>query len=466
MTSTIRTEDVKDEELTVMQRLYRQMQAQKPKVKTNPYEGLDASQLRVALKREFEEEQRMLNREEMQGPIILESVGIQFAVFKQPREIVPIYNMEPDITQSDFSFLVDLNRNWISIQFTIEQDYDKYRTFRLESYFSDINECFPIINKKGGRSIIIHLRCPPRILRSKDQNENRYDGYELIQTVDFTDMKRIGECRVFIVHLSHTCEWEIIEDMLMHLEKYHFASPGLKEITINETNGAYPVIKKGVTLKFNVQYMLQCLLSNGVFDKINLDNSFYMYLEKLQADQACRAMEFLARIGKREYDPLTALKNAVNKYGDREDLPVSEFCVTTRRVCITPTRIVYLPPEIDTKHRILRKYPNKLGCFLRVSFTDENLEVLRQNVNAIDDLTTRVKDYLLYGITICERKYDFLAASASQLKEHSCWAFWCDNKGKDALSADLIRAGMGKIKCKSAAKYLARMGQVSTYCIS
>ena len=61
------------------------------------------------------------------------------------------------------------------------------------------------------------------------------------------------------------------------------------------------------------------------------------------------------------------------------------------------------------------------------------------------------------GVATCDRRYDFLAFSSSQLREHSCWMFAkCD----DTFTADLIRLSMGNFTgVHPVAKYAARVSE-------
>lgn len=69
----------------------------------------------------------------------------------------------------------------------------------------------------------------------------------------------------------------------------------------------------------------------------------------------------------------------------------------------------------------------------------------------------RISELLRNGIQLCGRKYDFLAMSASQLREHGCWFYLRTGVGDNAR---LVREWMGdfsNIRCVG--KYAARLGQ-------
>lgn len=84
----------------------------------------------------------------------------------------------------------------------------------------------------------------------------------------------------------------------------------------------------------------------------------------------------------------------------------------------------------------------------------------RMLFNRNDSMTKiyeRVKQILINGVSLCDRKYDFLAFSSSQLREHSCWMF---ASGDDNVSAESIRAGLGDFtNVRPVAKFAARVSQ-------
>jgi len=79
----------------------------------------------------------------------------------------------------------------------------------------------------------------------------------------------------------------------------------------------------------------------------------------------------------------------------------------------------------------------------------------------------RIKKILMYGIMMCDRHYEFLAFSSSQLREHSCWMFAAPNS---ATTVDTIRQWMGDFRnVRPVAKLAARVSNVEhivLYCES
>lgn len=66
----------------------------------------------------------------------------------------------------------------------------------------------------------------------------------------------------------------------------------------------------------------------------------------------------------------------------------------------------------------------------------------------------RIKKILIQGINICDRHYEFLAFSSSQLREHSCWMF----SSLGSTTAASIREWMGDFRnVRPVAKLAARV---------
>ena len=69
-------------------------------------------------------------------------------------------------------------------------------------------------------------------------------------------------------------------------------------------------------------------------------------------------------------------------------------------------------------------------------------------------LYDRIKAILINGIGVCDRHYDFLAFSSSQVREHCCWMF----SPMGHVSADSIRRWMGDFQnIRPVAKMAARV---------
>ena len=83
--------------------------------------------------------------------------------------------------------------------------------------------------------------------------------------------------------------------------------------------------------------------------------------------------------------------------------------------------------------------------------------------NFNDSMSTiyeRIKKILIQGINICDRHYEFLAFSSSQLREHSCWMF----ASRGNTTAASIRAWMGDFSnVRPVAKLAARVRSTKNF---
>ncbi|KIM48044.1 hypothetical protein M413DRAFT_22601 [Hebeloma cylindrosporum] len=146
----------------------------------------------------------------------------------------------------------------------------------------------------------------------------------------------------------------------------------------------------------------------------------------------------------------------------------------TYHVIITPITMKLDGPSPDRSNRVIRAYETRhQESFLRVSFLDESKLHYRfdREVDGPEFIHTRVGPFLLDGLTIAGRKFDFLAYSQSALKEHSVWfvkPFRDRNKGYvDAKSIiesigtfDNLQFDPKLIYCP--ARYAARLSQAFT----
>ncbi|XP_028966489.1 RNA-dependent RNA polymerase 2 [Galendromus occidentalis] len=130
-----------------------------------------------------------------------------------------------------------------------------------------------------------------------------------------------------------------------------------------------------------------------------------------------------------------------------------------RRIFITPTRKIFRFPELHTQNRILRNFEPDYA--IRVCFRDDNLEKLTFAIFNMKTKESFLKEvvgrHLCEGLKIGSRRYDFVAASSSQLRDHGVWVYARDQFG---FEAETIRGWMGDFHdINNVATRMARMGQ-------
>lgn len=222
-------------------------------------------------------------------------------------------------------------------------------------------------------------------------------------------------------------------------------------------------------------YNFECLISqfdstlNGRLKKSLIDSikllpivKIDLFLEKLISKlKSCRfasidgiMQEIMNKIVRLSVNKHLIAKNEVVEFKLGNEKPQNAFLV--KYAVITPTRIIYYLPELSVGNRILRQF----GCenFLRVRIRDEDIRKLI-NLPSMDTVYARVKDLISNGIKLCDRSYNFLAMSTSQLHEHGCWLYSTPSSNP-LQDADFIRNWMGDFKnIRCIGKYAARLGQ-------
>ena len=92
-----------------------------------------------------------------------------------------------------------------------------------------------------------------------------------------------------------------------------------------------------------------------------------------------------------------------------------------RFLTITPTRLIFHTPKPMTKNRVTRHFGTQ--HFVRVHIRDEDETKLSsiRSAASLEQLFTRFESYLNNGLVIAGIRFDFLAMSSSQLRDHGCW---------------------------------------------
>ncbi|CAG8245033.1 unnamed protein product [Penicillium nalgiovense] len=211
-------------------------------------------------------------------------------------------------------------------------------------------------------------------------------------------------------------------------------------------------------LPFKVRYQLEVCLSQGYLSEFTMTREFVETLKGLGDDQATRLLEFVATEKKQYLDPMQIFD--LKFFKGVTDSRIPNYCCFMHTARVTPTTIYYNTPTVDISNRVVREWSTKgaPGRFLRVRFTDERTEgrINASQRDCNDEIYTRVKRTLANGITIGDRRYEFLAFGNSQFREHGAY-FVAPDAG---ISAGTIRAWMGQFNhIRNVAKYAARLGQ-------
>ncbi|KAL3258652.1 hypothetical protein MRX96_016666 [Rhipicephalus microplus] len=131
--------------------------------------------------------------------------------------------------------------------------------------------------------------------------------------------------------------------------------------------------------------------------------------------------------------------------------------VKVRKVILTPSRRVYLPPQLVCKSQLLQHFDIEFA--LRVVVRDDDCKLVSFSLGACKDdfVNAVIKPPLTHGLKIGGRHFVFLGCSTSQLRSHGVWFYARDTEGH---TADSIRMGVGDLSAiHSVPKFMARLGQ-------
>lgn len=213
---------------------------------------------------------------------------------------------------------------------------------------------------------------------------------------------------------------------------------------------------------FNSFYCLEVFISQNYYileGKIN--QNFVTKLNNLSSFEAEKILEYLNfSLKTRRFLNIENLLEQIIKEKSKfsksitlneKNLKISFF----RRATITPSRMILYFPEPNLSNRVTRQFGE--DNFIRIRFRDENFAKINMSYQNSDmkNVYFRIEEFLNKGLPLFDRKYDFLAMSSSQLREHGCWLF-----NSSYMSPDRVRLWMGDFKgIRSIGKYAARLGQ-------
>ncbi|KAL2609809.1 hypothetical protein R1flu_028382 [Riccia fluitans] len=355
--------------------------------------------------------------------------------------------------------------------------------------------------------LLIHLWSPPSIFyrSAEDDVDESYPGSDQlvddedpwIRSLDvITPRKSIGRCLDYRVRVQprqfsafrKALDYFSRQGLMPH-KKVHFHLLSVPE-TRSEPQFLrslqyFSTIPHRKGILFDIEFLVNALVHHDVIHESSLTPDFLQLLRPYitRKDIVIHALRLMLSSSKKKvYDPAKVLNSIINKVSTLKfrslERSVTEGNMVVRRLIITPTRALCMPPEIELSNRVLRHYSSLSDRFLRVSFVDENLQpvgsgamsvqvapIVRQMTGPGGTLRTalyrRVVAVMRHGFWLCGRLYMFLAFSSSQLRDASAWFF----AGGEGVQVDNIREWMGIFPAGNVAKYAARMGQCfsSTY---
>ncbi|XP_013789033.1 RNA-dependent RNA polymerase 1-like [Limulus polyphemus] len=266
----------------------------------------------------------------------------------------------------------------------------------------------------------------------------------------------LGKSSVLLIKLNDKEHWEVTSCLFNRCKE----TPVFFTHMENKTCTKNPVLPPFSSQCFGLKYALKAVFSNSfnVQDQ-HVDKSILnSYANKNPKALEESLFEISVAL---DAGNIVLFENALKTLFPLYDIDLSlknEKLMLVRRVVLTPTRMVLLPPQPYMKSLIF-----KTNCdaeyALRVSIREDNNMKLTFTIGESEDcLNEIVYKPLIRGLRIAGRKYEVFGCSTSQLRDHGLWLYAEDEKKQTAES---IRASLGNLNnIRTISKYMARMGQL------
>jgi RNA-dependent RNA polymerase len=230
------------------------------------------------------------------------------------------------------------------------------------------------------------------------------------------------------------------------------------------------------TMDWKIAFQIEAYLRCGLLNTHDLLSTLQEPIEQVICDYGAEASEFLRRFSgalkmHRGETPIDCLARVRSENGTIRPLQLTQGHISCHHIVITPSRILLEGPYATQSNRVIRRYQNRdptlAERFVRVEFRDEDRLAYRWDgdVDGTWFLQTRVGGILREGFELGGRAFEFLAYSASALREHSVWfvsPFRDPVEGY--VTAEKIRSSLGDFSklLRTPSKYAARIAQAFT----
>ncbi|CAG8483573.1 7867_t:CDS:2 [Paraglomus brasilianum] len=354
-------------------------------------------------------------------------------------------------TDNDVKFKLNYARRSFEVEFGFTRgNGGKTYRFRLETYFNDVEgEFHTELDTQNERAVTtIRTKYPPKLsFLDKNLKTNNQFTWNLmecwtrktalrVEKLSDEEMQQptmpsypkatgeeLGRWYAYRITFIQDSGVDNLKRVLLKAAGYNLVPKEAMfsgHITMIDGSNLKKYVDRSM-LDFDVLYMLECNITHGYLHDYNLNNEFMDLLARQKKETALSILHKFHQRKLRIYDPLSHLKLEVAKLqgGDNRQETVPSYCVMMRKVVITPSKMYILPPTIETSNRTIRYFKDHKERFLRVQFNDENGRLPSANGDNHVAAYNRVHRTLMNGIQIGNRKYEFLAFSSSQLRDHA-----------------------------------------------
>ncbi|KAL9672087.1 hypothetical protein QQ045_028335 [Rhodiola kirilowii] len=300
-----------------------------------------------------------------------------------------------------------------------------------------------------------------------------------VRTTDFSAIKSVGQSTSFCWLLKEGSVDSGIFSCLpcfkkqsecLNLEDWTDFRPSSEMVPLVSCGSEYK-------LPYEVLFQLNSLVhAKKTSHAAAVDLDLIETLNGLGMNEALRILHKMHKLKSICYDPLGFIKvqsqvmiiDVKNSRSSDRKLEQNNL-MSCHRALITPTKIYCMGPERVTSNYVVKHYNRYAADFLRISFVEEDWSKLpptaisaRVEQGAFcEPFRTRIHKRILSvlkdGVIIGDKRFHFLAFSASQLRSNSIWMF----ASNDEVTAEDIREWMGCFNSiRSVSKCAARMGQL------
>ncbi|KAH9611766.1 hypothetical protein KSS87_009030 [Heliosperma pusillum] len=373
------------------------------------------------------------------------------------------------------------------VEFHVEFNGNVYK---LEVVFDDVFEGFSCSFDNDSPAVLFKVKYAPKIYKkiSGPNLHTRFsaDRYHIckenveflwVRTTDFTEKKSFG--------LSSAICWELEEGLLSKefFSNIPYYVKDLKGLVLEEyeysfISGLVPLVKLEdlSKLDYEILFQINSLVHTLKISLASVNADFIDFLVTLNLGTALKILQKLHKLSTTCYDPLSFVKTQADALGSvesnfqsAESRLVNDNIMSCHRALVTPTKICCLGPELESSNYVVKNFAAHASDFMRITFVDEDWGKLHAMVVSATteqgifskplrtNVYHRILSILQEGIVIGNKRFEFLAFSASQLRSNSVWMFASNEKVK----ASDIREWMGSFsKIRSVSKCAARMGQL------
>ncbi|XP_074556672.1 LOW QUALITY PROTEIN: putative RNA-dependent RNA polymerase 1 [Curcuma longa] len=411
---------------------------------------------------------------------VLENVKLYLGCPLSPERLSVLWSVEDVDVKFGFEMRkIDFCLSYGSCSYKLELAYDSIWEIQL-------HRSFP----QRSQFLVFQVVAAPKIYKISSQNGQSIYGDPIynyfkdapddqwVRTVDFSPSSSIGQSCALCLELPYKYNLPDIHKYFFHYKEVDSLYAAENGFSYSRNLGLVPIVEppSGIEVSYEILYKINYMVQNGILIGQTLDRKFYNLVRPCPSRPSAyieRALEMMSVLENSCFAPAKWLIEQYAKFSRSKhlnsptiSLDSDSGLVYVHRVQVTPSKVFFNRPKLNVSNRVLRHYDEVVDDFLRISFVDEDLvkmhsnHILARPVSVGSERHTalywRILSILKDGITIGNKKFEFLAFSSSQLRENSAWMFASSNN----LSAASIREWMGDFRnIRNVAKYAARLGQ-------